>query len=843
MDLFLDKPLVKTSAYAARLSEKPENWPQELESELVKQLPYLSDYEVGVTLDRVDTGRGFAFGYAHVANRMERPPAEMEDFPSIRIPIVIRDSAVKPFAVFLDGEHIFPLNEERVREALFNPATFDLTESEHSDPSLIETLMPPHRSGLGVGGHLKTSSKKTKQASFGTSEGCSADGVKSWVDKFRGTPFFGAAVELEKKDIEHRLKSNARDLQRDPKKEEEVERQRSKIYTLKDRLRTKRQMLELKLAILRNSPQKAQTKQASLCDDEGPSWVEAFAGTPLMPEAIALEAESVKLQILKAKLDQQSNELYRVSRSADRNFNTEGDEIRNKKKELELKANLYRTQQLAKTSSSLLEAIAPTIRESDAKAFVQKLASDRTLQAGFRRSGVGPLLVDVFEKTKRASADYRFGALASNISPTCVTVHKLPGGGFLVKSANVNAFVEKTAAGEVMTEEQAAPVVGPENAQTMQPGQTETVVADPVEPGHGPEVKAKPVEEFGQYKVQDAAGNSLLGHVFPETLAWDGSFQPQPVAVFTNGSVYAMQDQIAGELVGKGTNLPVDPPSGDGVFYTVEGGDAICTMPVTVHSTTPGVDGQSSHTCSDAFGSQFQVHFMPELKAPQMVSEAEFAFPANWHFMRLGVQTQVAGAPEQMGKAAAVRAAKNSVTLFYNGSYNLTGGCGLDKISSSLRYELGPVEAEFALGVLGVPGPTAKKKLAEARKKGEVKLSGLREITTLAERYAERTKTAAALLRKIPDLRCDLVKEAAEIPDGDSVDKVLALNFINPENAHVFVNYLPDLDKASCRLAEMLLWSYLGQDALPEAALSQAMRGTETVISGLKALAQTTEEV
>ena len=150
-----------------------------------------------------------------------------------------------------------------------------------------------------------------------------------------------------------------------------------------------------------------------------------------------------------------------------------------------------------------------------------------------------------------------------------------------------------------------------------------------------------------------------------------------------------------------------------------------------------------------------------------------------------------------------------------------------------------PVSAEFMLGVLGVDGATAKMKVAEARKKGMVKLSGLKTIHTLGERFAEATKVASGLALKMPALKHDLIKEAAEIADEGSVDNLLALNFINPENLSTFVGYMPKLEETSERLAEMLLYSQLGMNDLPESSIERSMRGVEEVIIGLKGISQT----
>lgn len=141
------------------------------------------------------------------------------------------------------------------------------------------------------------------------------------------------------------------------------------------------------------------------------------------------------------------------------------------------------------------------------------------------------------------------------------------------------------------------------------------------------------------------------------------------------------------------------------------------------------------------------------------------------------------------------------------------------------------------LGLLGVDGITAKQKVAEARRKGKVKLCNLKTIRLLGERYEESVKTASELGLQIPDLRHDLVKEAAAIDDEGTVDKVLALNFINPENLATFVEYLPELEECSEKLAEMLLMSYLGMKELPEGAIERSMKSLEDVTRGLKAIA------
>ena len=792
-DLYLDQPteFEKEAGYAARLSEEAENWPQEINSELMKQLPYLSDYDVNVNLDRVETNRGFAFGYADVANRTERPEIEHDEagLPHIRVPLIVSDRALKPFATFLDGDKVMPMNEDRVREVLFNPATFDISAGPPRDPSLVEPLMPPQRSGIGMGGEYKMAAAAANDL----------------------------LVELEGK-----FKTAAA----------AVDNHRSVVVM----------------------------KGAKADIDFGNGHV-VKKGENLKLHPYSHEHGGVPVEL------------------PDGRFIIIG----HKEK---------------KSSIPLLTAIAPTLDEGDIQRMVSKIASDPNIQAGLMKCGAAERLVDAL-KVERVSASERLGALADDIEPTTITFQKLPGGDFLVKQAHVDYFNEKTAAGEVMPGAQAAEAMGPEQAQAMQPGQTATATAEPV-PEEALEPKedaAEVVDAFGQYMVHDELGNSLVGHVFPTTLSWDGSFSEQPIALFTNGSSYAMQDTIAGELVGKGTTLPDDEPRGDGAFYAVDGGEAVATAPITIGSVVAGPDGLPRMQGSDSFGNQVQLSQVEGLDAPMRVSDLEMAIPKSWKFMRLNNQTQLQGGgmsnaggampgaedemgmgedvggmsdapkkpsskkpsekkpekkeskpegkPESKGTKVEVNVGekakkeKSSAVLFYNGSYNFKGGCGLEKISRNLTQDLDPVSAEFMLGVLGVDGATAKMKVSEARKKGMVKLSNLKTITTLGEQFSQATKVASALAEEMPDLKRDLIKEAAEIADEGTVDNLLALNFINPENLATFVGYMPKLEETSERLAEMLLYSQLGMNELPESAVERSMKNMEEVVQGLKGIAQT----
>lgn len=855
----LDSSFRKQAGFTSRLSENIENWPQELTSELYKQLPFLSDYEVNVNLAKVDPQRGFAFGYADISNKTERPEIEHQEagLPHIRIPLVIEDRAVKPFSIFLDGEKVMPLTEDRIREILFNPGTFDLSTSMPRDPSLVEPLMPPQRSGIGQGGEYKTASAKTKTAAMVQTvtkyygDGGLQDVVDAWMAELDCMKDPKQKEAMVKEAFNHISKPQWDAIYKSDKVQKVVQKNGTvshpevtnavyelaaktygfhpKVYSKPPEMKAIEQRAKDIAKSTEKKPVAGKPKTASALNACGPgpsNWIDQFKNSPLFGRAVALEEQMI------------ANESENMrNRMKDQKRWAKMDEIHLQRRmlELELAKTMGSDTPLAK-KASLLVAIAPTIREKDRSAFVEKVASDPTLRAGFTRNGIGKTLIQVMDQEKYATTKEMMESLAERIEPTAVTIQKLPGGNFLFKTANTGAFSPQTAQGEVLPGDQAAEAIGQEQAMAMQPGQVATAVADPVEEKPLYTTNEKPVDEFGEWLVQDAMGNQIMGWVFPQVLSWDGEFTPQPIALFTNGSAYAVQDTIAGRLVGKGTTFPVDEPRGDGVFYSTEGGGAVCTAPITIGSAAIDPTGNQVLMGQDLFGNQIQVHLAEGISRPTRVSDVEYALPSTWKFMRLNGQTQLMSDPVAMNQATKVASMKSDVTLFFNGSFNLEGGCGLNKLAHDFRYDLDPVTTEFMLGVLGVEGSRAKQKMAEARKKGSIKMAGLKTITLLSERYAEATKEASALISKMPNLRRDLTKEAAAMEDEATVDHLLALNFINPENLGIFVSYMPELEQTSEKLAEMLLSCYLGMKQLPEGAIERGMKNLEEVLTSLKAI-------
>ena len=101
----------------------------------------------------------------------------------------------------------------------------------------------------------------------------------------------------------------------------------------------------------------------------------------------------------------------------------------------------------------------------------------------------------------------------------------------------------------------------------------------------------------------------------------------------------------------------------------------------------------------------------------------------------------------------------------------------------------------------------------------------------------------AALEKVCSKLSRMMAKHANEIRDPNIADKLLALNFLNPRNVSMFINYLPMLEETTSSLANLLVAARLGEKSLNEDACKEALRNLEDVLSGLKMLAMTRESV
>jgi hypothetical protein len=490
-------------------------------------------------------------------------------------------------------------------------------------------------------------------------------------------------------------------------------------------------------------------------------------------------------------------------------------------------------------TGSVLEAILPTINESDFQNFADSIAKEAASGAvKMNKVGMATSL-DVLSGYEPGSFEKREAKIASALNPSVVQFCRHNGAyavktashmawaptlqkvdrGQLVKAAGAEVVLvlDKTGAATMTTEEE--PVGGAEEALVDEP---------------------QAIKDFGVYKVQDDQGRHLVGFVFPNLMDIDGNILP--LALFTNGSQSALQGEVVGVAAGEGVGLPQGRPKGHGAFYKVlPDGKAIAMTPMDLAmSFTSPEAGGAALMGTTMEGSQIQVHVQPGVNSPTMADEGNLIVPDDWKWLPLDRTESVVlvSDPESFSKSAQARQWVGEVTLRASGDTFALSGWPIDKVAADERDFIDIDDTLFYLAGMGVEPKYAMKKIGEALSQHKpVSIKVAHPITPMADARAEAAKLASASLAKMPDLRRFLVKEATHIPDPSAVDTILSLGFINPENLMTFVTYLPAIDASQSHLCELLIASRLGMSEVPAYALERSIKAQEEVIEGLQVLA------
>lgn len=502
----------------------------------------------------------------------------------------------------------------------------------------------------------------------------------------------------------------------------------------------------------------------------------------------------------------------------------------------------YRSRTVTVKMGSLCSEIAGTLNESDFAEFNSVFEDDRARRLIEKNASVVECLqrltsVPVQSSEKLASA------AASRFGLGYDVVQVRPSGyGYTVKvSAAPQGMAPQQ---QQMTQQQAQQALPPEMLQAADQQGAATVTNVQADPDPLAE-KMEPATGFGMYKVTDAtSGKQLVGYVIPG-LFDPVAGQPSSMSLFTNGSAYSVQPMISGSLLGVNFNLPVpENPEvrGLGVFFKNNEKAIIATVPYNI-VTKVTVEGKGYFAAQDLQGNDIRVIPSEGIAKPVATSPTEVVIPADYKFMPLENPVQLAGGQELM-KAAQANAFHTMMEL-----RAWSGGCRLD---GPIFEKVGSGEHDWADGVFwmaaaGIPQNLGSALLEKAAATGEaVRLFGLQPLSTREEYVEEAKKEAMAAMADVEiPTRVNLLKEiaavtftkeAAALVDTSSVDAVLALNFLNPENVETFVEHLPQLEHASTKLANIVLASQLGLQSISKTAAVRAMFALEDVISGLKSL-------
>jgi hypothetical protein len=275
------------------------------------------------------------------------------------------------------------------------------------------------------------------------------------------------------------------------------------------------------------------------------------------------------------------------------------------------------------------------------------------------------------------------------------------------------------------------------------------------------------------------------------------------------------------------TSITGSSPKGEGTFLFPKTGSV--SEPVNITQTVRGVDGVVSYLAKRSLGVDVMLKRASVLK-PAKVSAREYVIPEDSKFIPLSYGSGYRSDVGSINKLASQTNLMNKVDVVSDGTRFEFCGRPVDNL------KLGAVDYKTGLLVLGALGDSstgAKEKLAQALSGDRVKVVARRVLTTPKP---VGLPGGSEVDKVVSLLRADLTKEASMLTGPDTVDSVLSLNFITPENVQGYIDSMPELEQASSKLAELLIGIRLGLSDIPEPAVSASLRGLERAILGLKKL-------
>lgn len=488
----------------------------------------------------------------------------------------------------------------------------------------------------------------------------------------------------------------------------------------------------------------------------------------------------------------------------------------------------------AKRSSANSVLLKIELAEDDVSKMLTKVASDRSLRTAAREN---PHMAQAIKIAVDKASDKKLveDGIPSPVALTSdfaggVAVEKIPGG-FNVATAPsasdnqaMQTYLLKNAeAGSI-------PVGVREEAGKGFP----VLVGGAATPLEGLPGGAVPSEvtETGSYAVMDKDGVAQRAAVLTELRSIVGDKDLDSVLVIgPSGGAY--QDKVAGLRCGDVdlSSLSGSVPNGWGFFLD---NDNVATEPVFVRTSVTRDSGEDSYVLDHPWHGELTLTKTASAQKFVRADRGNVLIPSSTRFIAFRDNEKYQSTPVLMDKIASRIDRANIVSLEEVGSnpqlFSFSGeAAGSVPVSDAAH-------ATAVLGVLGDSAAGAKDKLARAIRGEKVQF-----VARAAFPKASQEKVAAAApdpmaAEVATDIRLHLVKEAAVLPSSETVDAVLSLGFITPENINGYVEAVPELETSASKLAELLIGVRLGLTDVPEAAVSSALRGIDRAITGLNKL-------
>lgn len=466
--------------------------------------------------------------------------------------------------------------------------------------------------------------------------------------------------------------------------------------------------------------------------------------------------------------------------------------------------------------SSVLAAVMPQALDSDVADFERRLTGDDKLAENYKSNTSTHAALRKIAEIQRSSR-------AIKVAASVVQFVK-QGNAYMMRTAGTDGWmpVEEQVSRQYIAKHAGDDVL----KEVDQDGSSTIPLASTVGDADIHKEDVAQAKDTGVYKVEDKRGRHLVGMLFVGLLGLDGVLLP--LSLFTNGSSTAVQGEIAGVHIGPAVNPPVAHlPAGYGCFL-ISGKNGSITATVPLHIKAGSKDGFLAVSFD---GTQVKIVKDDDLVQPALLDGVCY-MPHDATWLPLGTSEAVALASKAdewrddppTNDSIEVEGSKHA-------GFRLSGA-PVEKVAMVERQALSAQETEFYLAALGVGPATAKVAMRRAMQgPTRVKVARSIRMPTPVTREKVATYSAAGALRR------DLLKEAAVLPDPLSVDAVLSLGFVTPENLLAYVGALPTFDEVVNHMCELLLAVRMGQKDVPEGALERAIRATEEVVDGLRTIA------
>lgn len=384
--------------------------------------------------------------------------------------------------------------------------------------------------------------------------------------------------------------------------------------------------------------------------------------------------------------------------------------------------------------------------------------------------------------------------------------------------------------------------------------------------------------------VLSDAGDALKGYFCDNV--YDPNGKKAEADLFFNGDCFAYQNSIVGEPVEGEFDLKEGSLSKGtwGTFAYLREGGLATLRPFRVLSVTIR-DGKAYIRAQDLYARNITYVITPGVEKIVNLTNNQsleigsewngnaYAIPKNFKFIHLGsrvtliddpVEMQrkidrklvVHGLPGEMKKDMLLgfdSRLPHTVNIKYSdGNYSMSGEVLVPITKADTPVYLNPAEALYYLVILGASVSSAARILDRARELENITVSNCKDLNVGVTKLSTAKKLEKMFDEACSELNKDLLKEAAEISMAtlryphektagdltkeDSVDVILSLSFINPENLSTYLANLERLEQAEDDLAQLLLLVRLGLDNVNETAVVNAMRNLSEVNEDLRFL-------